>query len=644
MISLIHKEGPRDLIDNYRPINLLNVDLKIYTKILCSRMQPIMNNLLHETQYSQPGKNIEQLLTTVRDVQCDMYNSNVDSYFVSIDFKKAFDNIDHGYIERVLGRINFPDQFIKAFMSLYKNAGSKLIINGMRSKNIKIKSGIRQGDPFSKDIFTLSMNPLIVYLNRCVEIEKYKTISNQKLLTLAYVDDLNLMINWLTALKCALQKIDHFGKISGFKINRGKTKGIFHNKQQIVIPAEMPTIRWVQNIKVLGIHFGTQQYQNMQWNEKFLEFKKEIGFLKTRKPTLDAKSMLSKCKLCSIFSYIAKILPVPKELERKINDQMLGFVVPHKKTLLNANDFALSRQHGGYDFCNIMLFLELCLIKPAMQYVQEKVNCGSLSISMYFVEYNLGQKLCIHYGLERNNSTLHRFEPNDCYKNIFDILKKHKITLDEMMNGTLNTIYKRIIRDMGIRQWEGQDYYKLHKKIFPTYMKTFNYKVHFDLLPVKNKFNHFCLDSEEKVTCPFCDIHFESEFHLFSKCSKLIVLWQILDEAIAVCFANDCKFSFEKCRVRQCHYSLVSIKENGKYQDLILYLNSIVNYNLWKLRNQIVHEDERFDSLKLINKVIASICARKNIESRVKKCNKVPFIQEYHVTLASVRDAMFDPG
>ena len=212
------------------------------------------------------------------------------------------------------------------------------------------------------------------------------------------------------------------------------------------------------------------------------------------------------------------------------------------------------------------------------------------------------------------------------------------------MNGTLNTIYKRIIRDMGIRQWEGQDYYKLHKKIFPTYMKTFNYKVHFNLLPVKNKFNHFCLDSEEKVTCPFCDIHFESEFHLFSKCSKLIVLWQILDEAIAVCFANDCKFSFEKCRVRQCHYSLVSIKENGKYQDLILYLNSIVNYNLWKLRNQIVHEDERFDSLKLINKVIASICARKNIESRVKKCNKVPFIQEYHVTLASVRDAMFDPG
>ena len=73
-------------------------------------------------------------------------------------------------------------------------------------------------------------------------------------------------------------------------------------------------------------------------------------------------------------------------------------------------------------------------------------------------------------------------------------------------------------------------------------------------------------------------------------------------------------------------------------------MNSIVNYNLWKLRNQIVHEDERFDSLKLINKVIASICARKNIESRVKKCNKVPFIQEYHVTLASVRDAMFDPG
>ena len=131
LITLIPKKEPLDEIDNYRPINLLNVDLKIYTKILCSRIKPVLGYILHETQFCQPGKNIGQLITTIRDLHFDMSQSNQDSFFVKIDFMKAFDNVDHKYIEKVLKKMKFPIKFVNAFMSLYKNASSKLIINGL---------------------------------------------------------------------------------------------------------------------------------------------------------------------------------------------------------------------------------------------------------------------------------------------------------------------------------------------------------------------------------------------------------------------------------------------------------------------------------------------------------------------------------
>ena len=98
IITLIPKKEPFDDIKNYRPINLLNVDLKIYTKILCTRMKPLLEEVLHETQFSQPGKNIGQLVNLIRDLRDDMCSSDKDSFLVKLDFEKAFDNVDHKYM------------------------------------------------------------------------------------------------------------------------------------------------------------------------------------------------------------------------------------------------------------------------------------------------------------------------------------------------------------------------------------------------------------------------------------------------------------------------------------------------------------------------------------------------------------------
>ena len=139
----------------------------------------------------------------------------------------------------------------------------------------------------------------------------------------------------------------------------------------------------------------------------------------------------------------------------------------------------------------------------------------------------------------------------------------------------------------------------------------------------------------------------ESTFHIFAKCPKLIPIWEVMDDSIIACFENKCKYSFKIDRYQKCHFDLVNSRCQKQYENLILYLNAVINHNIWKKRNKIFHENESFDCFELLNKVCASLRGRETMEKnkeRLKQGKKVDFLHEYYVTLVSIKDAMFDPG
>ena len=230
----------------------------------------------------------------------------------------------------------------------------------------------------------------------------------------------------------ALHKINLFKSVSGFSLNMNKTVGVFYNKQNFVAQSALPNICWVANMEILGIHFGDVNWVSEQWKSKLQLCTEEIRFFKTRAPTLDAKAMLSKFKLCSLFSYIGHVFDIPPTYEDKINDMLFRFVVPHRHSSLSVTDFSLPRYMGGYGISNIVLHLNLCLIKPVMFYMCEKVEGKGLSKTSYFTEYQIGRRLCSLFSLPHHSRTPHRFVPNDCYAAILNIIVKYKITVDEL--------------------------------------------------------------------------------------------------------------------------------------------------------------------------------------------------------------------
>ena len=84
----------------------------------------------------------------------------VDGVIVSLDAKKAFDSVDHGYIRRCLRAFGFSS-FIDIFDVLFKGLKSKIIINGQAVEGFDILRGVKQGDALSCVLFIMCIEPLI---------------------------------------------------------------------------------------------------------------------------------------------------------------------------------------------------------------------------------------------------------------------------------------------------------------------------------------------------------------------------------------------------------------------------------------------------------------------------------------------------
>ena len=112
-----------------------------------------------------------QLRLCLRDLWWDVCTSKTDAYFISIDFRKAFDSIDQRWLFRVLQKMSFPTKFMRIINSLSNNANVKVLVNGFQTKNIPIQKDVRQGDPLSLYLFLLAVEPLVATINNNQKIE-----------------------------------------------------------------------------------------------------------------------------------------------------------------------------------------------------------------------------------------------------------------------------------------------------------------------------------------------------------------------------------------------------------------------------------------------------------------------------------------
>ena len=115
IIKLIEKrDKDKRFISNWRPKSLLNVDTKVISKCLATRLVPILPSIISSDQTAYvKGRFIGESTRLISDILDISDTENLSGYILTADLEKAFDSIDHTFLISCLKKYGFGPKFIK---------------------------------------------------------------------------------------------------------------------------------------------------------------------------------------------------------------------------------------------------------------------------------------------------------------------------------------------------------------------------------------------------------------------------------------------------------------------------------------------------------------------------------------------------
>ena len=124
-------------IKNYRPVSLMNIDVKILSKLICNRMSVVSDNIIGIDQTcTLKGRSILDNTHLHRNIVDYCNQQNINCAFVSLDQKKPFDKIVHIFLFKVLEKFNFGTNLIKWIKIVYHNLTPRIIVNNIISQPV----------------------------------------------------------------------------------------------------------------------------------------------------------------------------------------------------------------------------------------------------------------------------------------------------------------------------------------------------------------------------------------------------------------------------------------------------------------------------------------------------------------------------
>ena len=159
----------------------------------------------------------------------------------------------------------------------------------------------------------------------------------------------------------------------------------------------------------------------------------------------------------------------------------------------------------------------------------------------------------------------------------------------------------------------------IHHPILPNYLKTFIYRLSNCVLPLKCNYVPFLLDNDSR--CEFCNLHYETNYHVFLECNLVVALWKKVELITGLNLLNRNIIAFKH-------------NESANNFDMNVYCTALLCNKIWKMRNEMKHEGvQNFDEKCIINNFVRSFRSRKYFEDRKSESL---FMNEFTAILQSI--------
>ena len=221
---------------DFRPISLCNVVYKLVSKTLANRLKAILPYIISENQSAFIADRLitDNVLVAYEIMHFLKHKKEGNASFMvaKLDMSKAFDRVEWAFIEKVMRKMRFNENWIMLVMKCFSSVSYSVIINGTMYGNIIPSRGLRQGDPLSPYLFLLCAEGLSALINDATRNNQLNGISicrgAPKVSHLFFADD-SLFFCKANGNECNKLKeiLGLYESASGQKINTDKSSIFF---------------------------------------------------------------------------------------------------------------------------------------------------------------------------------------------------------------------------------------------------------------------------------------------------------------------------------------------------------------------------------------------------------------------------------
>lgn len=328
IILPIFKKGDKRECKNYRGITLSSIPLKVYERLLETRLIHETDQYLEQTQSGfRKNRSVNDHVFTIKQSVEKVLATNSELYQLYIDLEKAFDKVPWTVIEISLRQWNLPNILIRAVMSLYRENKVYIRTMNMESNVFNINEGLRQGGVLSPILFNLIMD-LITKQTRNETINfhvGHRNLFPVWLRECMFADDLVLFGKNETDLGKNLKVWEEKLKNINMKINVEKTKLMVSGKTKIQTNLQLDgkPIEQVENFQYLGITINREGHQEPEINKRIqkatqLYHSLKHTFIGKKEISINTKMSIYKSVYIPVLTYGSETWVLTKRLKSRL--------------------------------------------------------------------------------------------------------------------------------------------------------------------------------------------------------------------------------------------------------------------------------------------------------------------------------------
>ena len=298
LVIPIPKSGNLTMVQNYRPISLLPLPGKILEKLIHKQLENFVesNSLLATSQHGfrrghSTIHSVEQLTNYVEKKM----NRGLATLATFVDFRKAFDCVQHTVLLKKLSTFGIDRQTVNWFKSYLTDREQRVLANNVYSSYQTVTQGVPQGSVLGPLFYILYANDISDTIKHC-KVAMYADD------TVLYTANINFEDS-MRKMRADVNALSVWCKDNGIRMNTDKTEIMSFGSPMTLPPLKINIegvqLRSVSCYKYLGVTLDGNLNYTKHVNRvisnvalKLKQFRRMRPFLTTRAATMVYKNML----------------------------------------------------------------------------------------------------------------------------------------------------------------------------------------------------------------------------------------------------------------------------------------------------------------------------------------------------------------